>query len=69
MGTVRDARKWPQRDRRKDPHKLDHINFKLLSPYTIQKMINGRDLLTNLKAAAGRVVVAEHHRKFPAVGR
>ena len=53
VGTVRDARKWPQRDRRKDPRKLDHINFKLLSPYTIQKMINGRDLLTKLKAAAG----------------
>jgi len=53
VGTVRDARKWPQRDRRKDPKKLDHINFKLLSPYTIQKMINGRDLLTRLKATAG----------------
>ncbi len=53
VGTVRDARKWPQRDRRKDPTKLDHINFKLLSPYTIQKMINGRDLLLKLKAAAG----------------
>jgi len=53
VGTVRDARKWPQRDRRKDPHKLDHINFKLLSPYTIQKMLNGRDLLTRLKATAG----------------
>jgi len=53
VGTVRDARKWPQRDRRKDPKKLDHINFKLLSPYTIQKMINGRDLLTQLKATAG----------------
>ncbi len=53
VGTVRDARKWPQRDRRKDPRKLDHINFKLLSPYTVQKMINGRDLLCKLKAAAG----------------
>lgn len=53
VGTVRDARKWPQRDRRKDPHKLDHINFKLLSPYTIQKMLNGRDLLTRLKGTAG----------------
>lgn len=53
VGTVRDARKWPQRDRRKDPRKLDHINFKLLSPYTIQKMINGRDLLTRLKGTAG----------------
>lgn len=53
VGTVRDARKWPQRDRRKDPRKLDHINFKLLSPYTIQKMISGRDLLRKLKKTAG----------------
>jgi len=53
VGTVRDARKWPQRDRRKDPNKLDRINFKLLSPYTIQKMINGRELLLKLKATAG----------------
>jgi hypothetical protein len=53
VGTIRDARKWPQRDRRKDPRKLDHINFKLLSPYTIQKMINGRDLLTRLRGTAG----------------
>lgn len=53
VGTVRDARKWPRRDRRKDPKKLDYINFKLLSPYTIQKMINGCDLLRNLKATSG----------------
>jgi len=53
VGTVRDARKWPKRDRRKDPKKLDHINFKLLSPYTIQKMINGRNLLCKLKATSG----------------
>lgn len=54
VGTVRDARKWPRRDRRKDPEKLDHINFKLLSPYTIQKMLNGRELLANLKSTSGR---------------
>jgi len=53
VGTVRDARKWPKRDRRKDPIKLDHINFKLLSPYTIQKMINGRNLLCKLKETSG----------------
>ncbi|OHB60551.1 MAG: DUF4954 domain-containing protein [Planctomycetes bacterium RBG_13_46_10] len=53
VGTVRDARKWPKRDRRKDPRKLDLINFKLLSPYTIQKMINGRDLLCRLKTTSG----------------
>jgi hypothetical protein len=53
VGTVRDARKWPKRDVRKDPRKLDFINFKLLSPYTIQKMINGKKLLANLKATSG----------------
>ena len=53
VGTVRDARKWPTRDRRKDPKKLDHINFKLLSPYTIQKMLNGRRVLESLKATSG----------------
>ena len=54
VGTVRDARKWPRRDRRKDPRKLDYINFKLLSPYTIQKMLNGCELLGNLKATSGK---------------
>jgi NDP-sugar pyrophosphorylase family protein len=53
VGTVRDARKWPKRDRRKDPRKLDHINFKLLSPYTMQKMLNGRAVLEDLRATSG----------------
>ena len=54
VGTVRDARKWPRRDRRKDKRKLDYINFKLLSPYTIQKMLNGCRLLANLKVTSGQ---------------
>ena len=54
VGTVRDARKWPKRDRRKDPRKLDYINFKLLSPYTIQKMLNGCQVLESLKATSGK---------------
>lgn len=53
VGTVRDARKWPKRDHRKDPKKLDLINFKLLSPYTIQKMLNGCDILRTLKTTSG----------------
>jgi hypothetical protein len=53
VGTVRDAKKWPKRDKRKDPNKLDLINFKLLSPYTIQKMLNGLELLQNLKTTSG----------------
>jgi hypothetical protein len=67
VGTVRDARKWPKRDRRKDPRKLDHINFKLLSPYTIQKMINGRDLLQRLRATTGHTseYFIYHNVKIP----
>jgi len=55
VGTIRDAQKWPVRDRRKDPVKLDQVNFNLLSPYTIRKMIEGRDLLLRLKSVSGTV--------------
>lgn len=53
VGTIRDARKWPNRDRRKDPNKLDFINFNLLSPYTIQKMLNGIKILDHLRDTSG----------------
>lgn len=53
VGTVRDGRKWPKRDRRKDSEKLDYINFNILSPFTIQKMLKGCELLVNLKAGTG----------------
>ena len=53
VGTIRDAQKWPKRDARKDSCKLDPINFNLLSPYTIQKMIKGRDILKELQAISG----------------
>ena len=49
VGTIRDAKKWPERDRRKGPDKLDCINFNLLSPYTIQKMLRGVRILKDLK--------------------
>lgn len=53
VGTIRDAKKWPERDRRKDPDRLDCINFNLLSPYTIQKVFAGIEILKNLQAVAG----------------
>ena len=53
VGTIRDAKKWPERDFRNDPNKLDFINFNLLSPYTIQKVFAGIDILKNLQATAG----------------
>ncbi len=56
VGAVRDAQKWPKRDRRKDARKLDYINFKLLSPYTIQKIRSALELLINLKATSDETV-------------
>jgi len=53
VGTIRDAKKWPERDKRKDPDKLDCINFNLLSPYTIQKVFAGVEILKNLQDTAG----------------
>ena len=53
VGTIRDAQKWPKRDNRKDPKKLDQINFNLLSPYTVQKMWHGREVLTQVAEQAG----------------
>ncbi len=53
VGTVRDAQKWPKRDERKDSHKIDQINFNLLSPYTIQKMMAGVEVLERLQAISG----------------
>ena len=49
IGTVRDAQKWPKRDRRNIKTPLDHINYNLLSPYTIGKVIRGRELLTAMQ--------------------
>lgn len=53
VGTIRDAKKWPQRDRRQDPDRIDSINYNLLSPYTIQKMIKGVGVLKELQRVSG----------------
>lgn len=53
VGTIRDAQKWPKRDKRKDPVFLDMINYNLLSPYTIQKMMKAVDLLKDLQKLVG----------------
>ena len=55
VGTIRDAQKWPKRDGRVDPDRLDCINYNLLSPYTIQKMFKGIKLLQNLQYSSGEL--------------
>ncbi len=55
VGTIRDVQKWPKRDRRTDPNCLDLINFNHLSPYTVQKMIKGCEILKGLQQASGEL--------------
>ena len=66
VGTIRDAQKWPKRDARKDPDRLDCINYNLLSPFTIQKMIKGIKLLQNLQYSSGELsdVYSYHSTKI-----
>ena len=66
VGTIRDAQKWPKRDARKDPDRLDSINYNLLSPFTVQKMIKGIKLLHNLQYSSGELsdVYSYHSTKI-----
>lgn len=66
VGTIRDAQKWPKRDGRRDPDRLDNINYNLLSPFTVQKMIKGIKLLKNLQYSSGELsdVYAYHSTKI-----
>ena len=48
VGTRRDSEKWPNRDKRTDPDKLDLINFDLFSPYIIEKVATASRTLKEL---------------------
>ncbi|MBN1986899.1 MAG: DUF4954 family protein [Prolixibacteraceae bacterium] len=64
IGTVRDSQKWPRRDNRKDSNLLDLINFNLLSPYTIQKMMNGRKKLKAIRKTSGEFASVYSYEKM-----
>ncbi|MBL8028882.1 MAG: DUF4954 family protein, partial [Fibrobacteres bacterium] len=48
IGTIRDQEKWASRDRRKTKRIADIINPAVYSPYTVEKMVRGRDFLMKL---------------------
>ncbi|MFW6100083.1 MAG: DUF4954 family protein, partial [Bacteroidota bacterium] len=54
VGTLRDSRKWPKRDKRRNPNKLDLIHFGIFSPFIVQKMVNGSKILQKLRDNASR---------------
>ncbi len=53
IGVIRDIGKWPGRDKRGDGQRLDLINFTLLTPYIVGKIISGLELLTDIVEIGG----------------
>jgi len=68
VGTIRDAQKWPLRDMRKDPSRIDQVNFNLLSPYTILKMFEGREILRKLKSESPPGTVTYYYNNMKITG-
>jgi len=64
IGTIRDTQKWPGRDNRTDSNKLDFINFNLLSPYTIHKMMKGREKLMAIRKSSGAQALSYSYDKM-----
>lgn len=53
VGTMRDAKKWPARDKRPKSIRPDCVNYNLLSPFTIGKMERAYNKLLSLKKFLG----------------
>lgn len=53
VGTIRDVQKWPKRDKRQTDYRMDCVNFNLLSPYTVAKMLRGIRILEDLQRLSG----------------
>lgn len=53
VGTYRDVYKWPKRDRRANDVRQSHICYDWLSPYTIQRVLRGREVLEQLQKEQG----------------
>ncbi|MDR0686743.1 MAG: DUF4954 family protein [Dysgonamonadaceae bacterium] len=62
-GTVRDAQKWPTRDRRTDPNLLDCINFNLLNPYSVSRILSGIEILESLKSSSVGTPDSYHYKR------
>ena len=53
VGLYRDIKKWPKRDKRSRQSKKSIINFDWLSPFTVGEIIQGIQILKDLRHASG----------------
>ena len=53
VGLYRDIKKWPKRDKRSKQSRKSIINFDWLSPFTVGEIIEGIQILKDLRHASG----------------
>ncbi len=64
VGLYRDIKKWPKRDKRAASCRKSIINFDWLSPFTVGEIVEGKQILENLRAASGDNVSSYNYHEY-----
>ena len=64
VGLYRDIHKWPKRDIRPRSGQKSIVNFEWLSPFTVNEMLQGKQILEKLREAQGENVAEYNFRGY-----
>ena len=64
VGLYRDIHKWPKRDIRPRSGQKSIVNFEWLSPFTVNEMLQGKQILEKLREAQGEMVAEYNFRGY-----
>ena len=64
VGLYRDIKKWPKRDKRSKQSRKSIINFDWLSPFTVGEIMQGINILKQLRAASGDDVTTYNFHEY-----
>ena len=64
VGLYRDIKKWPKRDKRAASSRKSIINFDWLSPFTVGEIVEGKQILENLRQAGGKNVSSYNFQEY-----
>ena len=64
VGLYRDIRKWPKRDARPLNGQKSIVNFDWLSPYSVGEILEGKQILEQLRSASGDNVSTYNYHEY-----
>ena len=64
VGLYRDIRKWPNRDARPVNGQKSIVNFDWLSPFSVGEILEGKEILEQLRAASGDNVSTYNYHEY-----